>query len=76
MSQITGNPSANIGGLSLGAGVSGPLVHLWGYGDPNANTDASITSAALGSLYSRLDGVSATTFLYVKTALPNTWTGK
>lgn len=78
MPQIVGNVSAGIGGhmLGLGANGQGQLVHLLGTGDPNSLTDASITSAAIGSLYSRLDGPDSTHCLYVKTGLPNTWTAK
>jgi hypothetical protein len=82
MSQIVGNPSAGIGGHMLGLGLNGvgQVVHLFGSGDPNANTDASVASAAVGSLFSRLDGPSTTTCLYVKTAYvagaAGTWTGK
>lgn len=78
MSQIVGNPSAGIGGLMLGLGLNGvgQVVYLFAAGDPNANTDPSVASAAVGSLYSRLDGPDSTHCLYVKTALPNTWTAK
>lgn len=78
MSQIIGNTSAGIGGIQLGLGLNGvgQLVHLFGSGDPNANTDPSVASAAVGSLWSRLDAPDSTHALYVKTALPNTWTGK
>lgn len=77
MAQITGNVAAGIGGMMLGLGANavGQLVHLWGVNDPNTLTDNSIISAATGSLFSRLDG-STSTSLYVKTALPNTWTAK
>jgi hypothetical protein len=75
--QIVGNPSAGIGGqmLGLGPGGVGQLVHLFGSGDPNSATDPSVLTACVGSLWSRLDG-STSTSLYVKTALPNTWTTK
>jgi len=77
VSQIVGNAAAGIGGLMLGLGPGGvgQVVHLFGVGDPNANTDPSVLSACVGSLWSRLDG-STSTSLYVKTALPNTWTAK
>lgn len=82
MSQLIGNPSRGTGGhmLGLGPGGVGQVLHLFGTGDPNLISDSSdvnpgVNSAAIGSLYSRLDG-STTTSLYVKTALPNTWTGK
>ena len=81
MSQITGNASAGIGGifLALGAGGIGQVVHLVGNGDPNTLTDQSIFTAAVGSLFSRLDGGTSTS-LYVKTAFvagaSGTWTGK
>jgi hypothetical protein len=78
MPQIVGNPSAGIGGIQLGLGLGGvgQLVHLFAVGDPNVLTDASILSAAVGSLFSRLDGPDSTHVLYVKTSLPNTWTAK
>jgi len=75
MPQITGNPAAGIGGMQLATGLAGPLVHLWASGDPNTLTDNSVISAAVGSLFSRLDG-STSTSLYVKSAMPNTWTTK
>ena len=79
MSQIAGNPAAGIGGLALGIGTNGPLVHLFGNGDPNTLTDNSIFTAAVGSLFSRLDGGTSTS-LYVKTAFAagasGVWTGK
>jgi hypothetical protein len=78
MAQIVGNPSAGIGGHMLGLGLNGvgQLLHLFGSGDPNTITDPSVLSAAVGSLWSRLDAPSTTTGLYVKTGLPNTWTNK
>lgn len=78
MSQVVGNPSAGIGGIQLGLGIGGvgQVVHLFGCGDPNSVTDPSVASAAVGSLWSRLDGPDSTHCLYVKTALPNTWTNK
>jgi hypothetical protein len=78
MAQIIGNPSAGISGHMLGLGLNGvgQLVHLAGSGDPNANTDPSVASAAVGSLWSRLDGATSTSCLYVKTAMPNVWTAK
>jgi hypothetical protein len=78
MAQIIGNPTAGIGGFMPGLGVNGvgQVVHPFGSGDPNTITDESVTSAAVGSLWSRLDAPSTTTALYVKTGLPNTWTGK
>jgi len=75
MAQTIGNPAAGIGGMQLGMGASGPLVHLWATGDPNTRTDTSLTSASVGSLFSRFNDAADTT-LYVKTALPNTWTAK
>jgi hypothetical protein len=57
----------------------GQVKILTGSGDPNAAaTDSSagdIASAAVGSLFLRMDGSTSTT-LYVKTATPNTWTAK
>jgi hypothetical protein len=78
MAQLVGNPSAGIGGHMLGLGLNGvgQVVHLFGSGDPNTVTDASVTNAAVGSLWSRLDAPSAVTALYVKTAMPNVWTAK
>ena len=38
MAQTIGNPAAGIGGMQLGMGASGPLVHLWATGDPNTRT--------------------------------------
>lgn len=77
MSQIIGNPAAGIGGIFLGAGIGGPVVHLIGSGDPNTLTDGSVTGAAVGSLWSRLDAPDSTHALYVKTAAAgNTWTAK
>ena len=78
MAQLIGNPSAGIGGIMLGLGLKGvgQVVFLFGWEDPNTITDASVTSAAVGSLWSRLDAPSSVTALYVKTSLPNTWTAK
>jgi len=76
--HVVGNPSAGIGGvhLGLGLGQKGAVVILFGAGDPNAITDASVLNAAVGSLWLRLDGGTSTT-LYVRTAFPaNTWTPK
>lgn len=62
----------------LGQNSSGaPVIHAAGNGDPNSSTDSLITSAAVGSLYSRLDAPDSTHALYVKTAaLNNVWTNK
>lgn len=82
MAQIIGNPSAGISGHMLGLGLNGigQLVHLAGSGDPNANTDPSVASAAVGSLWSRMDAPDSTHALYVKTLFasgaPGTWTAK
>lgn len=79
MSQITGNPNAGIGGLQLGIGAGGvgQVVILFGPGDPNANTDPSVLSAAVGSLWLRMDGPSSVTCLYVRTSVAgNVWTAK
>ena len=55
MTQIVGNAAAGIGGqmLGLGPGGVGQMVHLFGSGDPNANTDPSVLTACIGSLWSR-----------------------
>lgn len=78
MSHVTGNTGLGIGGehLGLGIGGKGVVVILFGSGDPNNITDGSVTNAAVGSLFLRLDGSTNTT-LYVRTAFPaNTWTAK
>jgi hypothetical protein len=86
MSQITGNPAANIGGLSLGLGglvagiPQGSLVILWSSGDPNTlGAQKSIQQAAIGSVYLRLDGGTSTS-LYVKESFAvgaaGVWVGK
>jgi len=77
MPQIVGNPSAGISGHMLGLGLNGvgQVVHLFGAGDPNTITDASVTSAAPGSLWSRLDAPSAAAALYIKLA-SGTWAGQ
>jgi hypothetical protein len=76
MSQLVGNPSAGIGGVQLGLGLdgSGQVVILFGTGAPSAQTDPSVTSAAVGSLYLRLDGGAGTTLYVRETA--STWTAK
>ena len=82
MSQIIGNAEAGIGGIMLGLGLAGvgQIVHLFGAGDPNTITDASVVGACVGSLWSRLDAPDSTHALYVKTAIvagaPGTWTAK
>ena len=62
--------------IGVGSNGVGQVVILFGSGDPNSVTDASLNGAAVGSLWSRLDGPDSTRCLYVKTALPNTWTAK
>jgi len=76
MPQIVGNPSAGIAGIQIckGAGGAGQIVWLAGTGDPALQTDPSVLNAAVGSLYTRLDGGSSTT-LYVKEG-SSTWTAK
>ena len=75
MAQLIGNPSNGTGGqmLGLGANGMGQLVHLFGPGDPADSQDASVLSAAVGSIYSRLDGGASTSF-YVRE--PNGWAAK
>ena len=75
-------------GINMGApGPAGsPQVYAFAdFGDPNVRSDPNglLAGCALGSTYQRLDGVSTTTFFYVKTAAPvagtsptGTWTGK
>jgi hypothetical protein len=82
MSQIIGNPNRGTTGIMLDIPPSGvgQITILTGVGDPNlandaADSTAGVNSAGIGSLYLRQDG-STTTTLYVKTALPNTWTAK
>jgi hypothetical protein len=74
----TRNPHSNIVtppllGISLGGG----LKILGGNGDPNAassdNINGHLGACTVGSLFLRTDGASASTVLYVKSALPNTW---
>ncbi len=76
MSQTIGNAALGIGGiqLGLGAGGVGQVVILFGTGAPSAQTDSSVTSAAIGSLYLRLDGGASTTLYVRETAA--TWTAK
>jgi hypothetical protein len=75
MSQIVGNPANGTGGQMLGLGANGvgQVVIMFGPGSPATSTDASVESAAVGSLYLRLDG-GAGTCLYVRE--PNGWVGK
>jgi hypothetical protein len=76
MPQIVGNPSAGITGIQIGLGADGvgQVVWLIGTGAPSGQTDPSVVNAAVGSLYTRLDGGSSTT-LYVKEGA-STWTAK
>ncbi len=71
MPQVIAPP---LGGLTMG-----PIGIFFGTGDPNdAATDnkpGDLAAAGVGSLYLRRDGSTSTT-LYVKTALPSTWTAK
>ncbi|HXY51247.1 MAG TPA: hypothetical protein VEI01_17475 [Terriglobales bacterium] len=78
MPQIVGNVSAGITGHQLGLGVGGPVVDLIGYSDPNTLSDPSITSAAVGSTFRRLDGPNTTAVFYVRTAVDGgqPWTPK
>jgi hypothetical protein len=72
-------------GIQLGLGIDGigQLKILGGAGDPNdAATDSTagdLASAAVGSLFLRMDG-STSTSLYVKTTFTQggigTWTAK
>jgi hypothetical protein len=78
VAQIVGNSSRGTTGIQLGLGPAGvgQMLVLMGQDDPNGINDASdlnpgVNSAAVGSLYLRA-GVG----LYVKSALPNTWTAK
>jgi hypothetical protein len=70
-----------LAGIDLGlAAASNTRVKLMvGTGDPNVaatdNVTGDLASCAVGSLYLRNDG-STSTSLYVKTALPSTWTAK
>jgi hypothetical protein len=69
-----------LSGIDLGFAVAGNtrVKILVAVGDPNVITDnasGDVASAAVGSLFLRTDG-STSTSLYVKTALPNTWTAK
>ena len=80
MSQKIGNPNRNTTGHFLATASAGPILILTGIGDPNTIADgndvnAGVVSAVTGSLFLRQDG-STSTSLYVKTALPNTWTAK
>ena len=76
MSQIVGNPSAGVSGIQIGLGANrvGQVVWLCGTGDPANQTDPSVVNAAVGSLYTRLDGGASTT-LYVREST-STWTAK
>lgn len=76
MSQVIGNPGNGTGGIQLGIGADrvGQVVILFGSGDPNGSTDASVGSAAVGSLYLRVDGGAGAT-LYVKESA-SAWTAK
>jgi hypothetical protein len=74
--QVTGNPAAGIGGEYCGVGIGGPLVVLWGVGDPSTLTDPSVLTAAPGSQWMRLDPPDATHGMYVKVAFPNVWAAK
>jgi hypothetical protein len=76
MGHRIGNPNRGTFGFQLAPGI----FILGGPGDPNAIADGAdvnsgCVAASPGSLFLRTDGGAATT-LYVKTALPNTWTAK
>jgi len=79
MPQLIGNPKHATTGFQLALGPSGvgQVLILTGTDDPNTIDDSAdvqnpgVNSAAIGSLYLR-----AGTGLYVKSALPNTWTAK
>ena len=80
MPQSVGTPPITGLQVALGANGSGQMLILTGAGDPNAISDLvgsrpGVNSAAVGSLFLRQDG-STSTSLYVKTAMPNTWTAK
>jgi hypothetical protein len=67
-----------------GAAGSAAVYMFADYGDPNTRIDPLhlLAKCASGSTYQRLDGVSTTTFFYVKTGVATasaptgTWTGK
>lgn len=74
-------------GVCLGAPGpigSAPVYAFADSGDPNTKADplSLMANCALGSTYQRTDGVSTTTFFYVKTgaatvsAPTGTWTNK
>jgi hypothetical protein len=60
--------------LTPGTTPPSPNIHaIIGSGDPtSATSDTDLTSAPIGSLFIRRDGIPGT-FLYKKTASPNTW---
>ena len=70
-----------LSGIDLGfAAASNTRVKVVvGTGDPNVaatdNANGDLAACGIGSLYLRNDG-STSTSLYVKTALPSTWTAK
>jgi hypothetical protein len=68
VSQITGNPSAGIGGMQVGLGVNGPLnFPMFGPVIPSATTDPSVTGAANGTVYVNINGGTGST-LFCKVA--------
>ena len=73
MPQVIAPPLAGFTMGSIGVKI------LAGSGDPNIaatdNSASDLSSSGIGSLFLRIDGSTSTT-LYVKTALPNTWTPK
>jgi hypothetical protein len=85
--QVIGFASTAVGAtgghmLGEGPGGVGQVCILFGNGDPALFTrvagdiNPNCDGAAVGSLYLRLDAPDSTHALYVKTALPNTWTAK
>ena len=74
MPQVIGPP---LSGLDLGFAVAGGtrVKILAGTGDPNSAATDNASGDIASALFLRTDG-STSTSLYVKTALPNTWTAK
>ena len=71
--------------VSAPGSVGSPSVFQFAdIGDPNSRSDPQglLAGCQLGSTFQRIDGTSATTFFYVKTAQPaanaptGTWTPK
>jgi hypothetical protein len=81
MPQIVGTPPITGHQIAEGPNRVGQISILTGAGDPNTISDfdgsrPGVVSAAVGSLFLRQDAPDATHALYVKTAMPNTWTPK